>query len=126
MQVENALQFLHDNNTSTVIDGHVGQNYRLTHRISNMSMYTRGGTRKDAHRSPYMGTQTCGIKSKGDCGSTRMDDLGSVCMDVSTESIAFHRSTCSYITTKGMDLHGVTYTDDSTTKYGRTWYNERV
>ena len=36
-------------------------------------------------------------------------------MDVSTESIAFHRSTCSYITTKGMDLHGVTYTDDSTT-----------
>ena len=35
-------------------------------------------------------------------------------MDVSTESNNVHRSTCPYISTKVMGVHGVTTTDNST------------
>ena len=37
-------------------------------------------------------------------------------MDVYTESTGMHRSTCTYISTKGMDVYRVTSMDESTVK----------
>ena len=75
----------------------------------------RGGTRTD--------TQIRRSTSKDAHGSTCTDDLRSVCTDVSTDSTGLNRSTCLFIPTKGMGVHGVTYTDVpavNTVVFGRT------
>ena len=61
-----------------------------------------------------MDTQTCIIASKDAPGSTFTDNIGSACMDFSTESTGLNRSTCLYIPTKGTVMHRVTSTDNST------------
>ena len=86
-------------------------------------MYTdyRGITWTDTHTcgstSKYSGGSICTEYFVSECTDvTGMGYCISVCMDIYTDSTGVHGSKCPYISTKGMGVHRVMFTDKSTVK----------
>ena len=97
------------------------QNNIQTRVTATASTDYRGWMCTYSYKSPCTDTQTHVSISKYARGSTCtedrvtcMEDCVSACTDVPTDITGVHGSTCPYISTKGMGVHGVTYTENFT------------
>ena len=72
-----------------------------------------GVTCTDAHRSVFTDKQTHESTRRDTCRSTCTDAYGA-CTDISTSILRVNESTCPYISSEGISVHGFTSTDYST------------